>query len=259
MAAGLNQASAPRVRVFQDSEALSTAAAGRFVEILLERHASGGRCTVALSGGSTPRHVYELLGTEAYRGQVDWARLHVFWTDERCVPPTDSDSNYKMARDLLLSAVPLPGKNVHRVRGEMGPNEAAQQYESEIRSFFGDRKLLPVFDLVLLGAGVDGHTASLFPGAEALHERRRLAVPVFMEAPQRSRVTLALPVLNNAAHVLILATGLPKTGVIHEIFENGNERQYPAGLVRPVNGSLEWFIDRDAAARSRSLLDGEKG
>ena len=256
MAAGLNPAAAPPVRIFQDSEALSTAVAGRFVEIALERQASGGRCAVALSGGATPRHVYELLGTEAYRGQVDWAGLHVFWTDERCVPPADSDSNYKMARDLLLSAVPLPGKNVHRVRGEMGPNEAARQYESEIRSFFGDR-LLPVFDLVLLGAGVDGHTASLFPGAEALHERRRLAVPVFRDAPQKSRVTLTLPVLNNAAHVLILVSGMPKTDVVHEIFENRNERLYPAGLVRPVNGSLEWFIDREAAARSRSLL--EKG
>jgi len=248
MAAGLNT----RILVFENKEALSRAVADRFVEVVQECCASGNSCSVALSGGVTPQRCYALLGTDRYRNQVDWTAIHVFWADERSVPPVDNDSNYKLAYDLLLSVVPIPEKNIHRVKGEKSPIEAAQQYESEILAFFGSR--VPVFDLVVLGAGIDGHTASLFSASAALREHVRFAVPVIMEPPQLSRVTLTLPVLNNANHVLVLASGQPKALVVQEIFENGNARQYPAGLVRPVHGSLEWFIDREAATLSRSLL-----
>ncbi len=236
-----------QVRVFQDREAMSRAAAKFFAERAQEHSSTHGRFTVALSGGSTPKLLYTLLGSPPYSDSLPWQQLHFFWVDERCVSPDHPESNYKLAFDAFLSRISIPGPNIHRMRGEDYPAVAAQAYEEELRRFFGGPGV-PVFDLIILGAGEDGHTASLFPGSEALREKARFVVPVMLPSPKINRITLTLPVLNHSAKVVVLVTGRAKAGVVREILEGGAPQRYPAGLVRPENGDVVWFIDRDAAA-----------
>jgi 6-phosphogluconolactonase len=245
MEAAVTDAPDECVRVFQDLEALSRAAAELFIIHAKQCVAAEGRFTVALSGGSTPRRLYMLLGSSPHRENVEWKRTHIFWADERCVPGDHPESNFKLAVDAFLSSAAVPKENIHRIKGEEDPGRAARNYEKEISSFFG--QAFPVFDLIILGAGEDGHTASLFPGSASLHERTRLALPVYLDPPKLDRVTLTLPVLNHAVEVLFLASGRAKAEVVHAIVENGNPMRYPAGLVRPVRGSITWFIDRQAA------------
>lgn len=237
-----------QVSVFSDSEELSHAAAERFVSLSQAAIISRGRFATALSGGSTPRRLYSLLGTPPYGDAVDWKRVHVFWADERCVSPSHEDSNYRLATDTFLIKAAVPIENIHRIRGEEGPTAAAAEYQEELRRFFFASQK-PVFDLVILGAGVDGHTASLFPGSTLLQERSREVVPIYLEKPGVGRVSLTLPVLNQAAHVLFLVSGKDKADIAYEILKSDNQKQYPAGLVQPVNGILSWFLDGAAASR----------
>jgi 6-phosphogluconolactonase len=234
------------VRVFADLEELSRAAAEHIVSLSRSAKASG-RFALALSGGSTPARLYSLLGAPPYRDAIDWFNLHLFWADERCVPPDHPESNFRLVRDALLSKVALPGGNIHRIIGEAGPERAARDYEETLRAFFGPG-LFPVFNLILLGAGEDGHTASLFPGSPALRERSRAATAVVLDSQKPGRVSLTLPVLNHASQVLFLAAGRSKAAVVHEILEDGNPKQYPAGLVQPARGRVTWMIDREAAS-----------
>jgi 6-phosphogluconolactonase len=243
----MNASAETRIRIFADLEALSQAAADFLVSLSRDALALKGRFAVAFSGGSTPRRFFSLLAASPYREQIAWASMYFFWADERCVSRGHPDSNYKLAYDTLLSKVPIPEENIHRIKGEKNPKQAAREYEDSLRQFFGTQPF-PVFDLIILGVGVDGHTASLFPGTTAVHERTRIALPVYAEVPKPSRVTLTLPVLNNAAQVLFLASGREKAVVLHEIHEDGNPKLYPAGLVRPVHGRLTWLIDRGAAS-----------
>ncbi len=242
----------PQVRVFHDLEALSRGAADLFTSSAKSAAASQGRFAVALSGGSTPRRFYSLLGSVPYRNTIDWTKVHVFWADERCVPADHIESNFKLAADAFLSRVDLPKEHIHRIRGEENPERAAQEYEKDLRSFFGPEPY-PAFDLIVLGIGEDGHTASLFPNAPALREKKRLAVPVYPASRKLNRITLTLPALNYALQVLFLASGRAKATVVHEIMEDKNPRQCPAGLVQPVRGVVTWMIDRDAAG----LLTGQ--
>lgn len=237
--------SGPEIRVFPDSGSVSRAAAGFIVSLAERTIASRNRFTFALSGGSTPKELYGLLASSPYREEIAWHAVHLFWADERCVPPDHPESNYKMARETLLSGVPVPDRNIHRIRGEEDPCTAAREYENDLRTFFGSG--LPAFDLVLLGAGEDGHTASLFPASASLLEKKRLALPISADPPKLSRVTITLPVLNNAHEVLFLAIGRRKAGILHEIMEDGNPKGYPAGLVQPVHGVVTWIIDHQAA------------
>ena len=240
-----------QVSVFSDSEELSRAAAERFASLSQAAISSRGRFSAALSGGSTPRRFYSLLGKPPCRDAIDWRRVHVFWADERCVSPSHEDSNYKLAADTFLLPADVPFENIHRIRGEEGPAFAAAEYQKELSKFFsGSQK--PVFDLVILGAGVDGHTASLFPGSSGLQERSREVVPVFLEKPGVSRVSLALHVLNQAAHVLFLVSGKDKADIAYEVLKSDHPKHYPAGLVQPVDGILSWFLDESAASRIRS-------
>ena len=179
------------VRIFPDSRRLAIVAVEHFVALAGEAIAARGLFAVALAGGSTPRAAYMLLATEEYAVRVDWGRVHVFWGDERCVPPAHMDSNYRMARETLLDGVPLPAQNVHRMHGEMIPEDAASDYEKTLRLFFGDD--LPRFDLVLLGMGSDGHTASLFPGMAILREERRWAVAHYVETQYADGASLSPP------------------------------------------------------------------
>jgi 6-phosphogluconolactonase len=234
------------VRVFEDNGSLSHAAAELFVELGKSAVASQGWFPVALSGGSTPRQFYALLGSSPYRNSVDWHRVHVFWADERCVPQYHPESNFKLVYDALLSTISIPEDNIHRIKGEVGPEKAAREYEQEIIKLFGPHN--PIFDLIVLGVGKDGHTASIFPGSEAIHETIRIAIPVFLDKANVGRVTLTLPVINLAAHVLMLASGKAKSEVVREVLAGENLNQYPAGLVNPKNKRLTWLIDQEAAA-----------
>jgi 6-phosphogluconolactonase len=236
----------PQVRVFPDMEAMSVGAAERFNTLAKETIVSRGRFIAALSGGSTPRRFYSLLGSPPYRDKIDWNKVHLFWADERCVPRGHSESNFKLVADTFLSQVAIPEENIHRIKGENKPDLAAEEYEQDIRSFFGSQTT-PVFDFLILGAGEDGHTASLFPGTIALREKIRLAMPVYLDPPNMHRVTLTLPVLNHASQVLFLVSGQAKARMVYEIVENGNPHDYPAGLVRPLHGSIAWFVEKEAA------------
>ena len=213
---------------------------------------SKGRFTLAVSGGSTPLSLFELLGT-SFRKDIDWGRTGIFWVDERCVPPDDKDSNYKGAYDALLSRVDIPSENVHRIRGEMPPEEGAREYEKELLRCFGSAGL-PEFDLVILGVGEDGHTASLFPDAASLSEKKRLAIPVYAGKLQSWRITLTLPVLNNAATILFLVTGQKKAGILREIYEDRKKGpKYPASLIQPVRGEAIWLVDREASSQLKGM------
>ena len=223
---------------------MDRAAAGEMVEISTTAVAARGRFSVALSGGETPRGLLALLASEQYRGRIAWDRTHVFWADERCVPPDHKDSNYRLATELLLSKVPLPTANIHRIHGEEPPSIAADRYQEELASFFGD--IASTFDLIILGMGADGHTASLFPGASTLGETKRLTVPVPPSGMGHARVTLTFPAINRARNVLFLVAGEPKAQRVREVLE-GEGSGLPAGLVRPERGSLLWCLDKGAA------------
>jgi 6-phosphogluconolactonase len=230
-------------------ESLSRGAADRILGLSRESISAGGRFAVAISGGSTPQRLYSLLGSDPYQKIVDWTRIHIFWADERAVPRDHADSNFKFAFDTFLSRVPIPEANLLRIRGEDGPEKAARQYEDDLRNFFGQQST-PVFDLIILGMGEDGHTASLFPGSSALAETARLVLPVYPDRPKTSRVTLTLPVLNNASHLLFLVSGRAKADIVAEVLGNGKAKtRYPAALVNPSHGSIEWFVDKDAATK----------
>jgi 6-phosphogluconolactonase len=237
-----------QVLIFPDIDALSRAAAERFVSLSETAIRSRGRFATALSGGSTPRRLYSFLGSSPYGENINWKMVHLFWVDERCVSPSHGDSNYKLVADELLFKVAIREENIHRIHGEEKPELAAEQYEEELRRFFAPSRD-PVFDLVVLGAGADGHTASLFPGSALLQERARAVVPVYREKPGINRVSLTLPVLNRAAHVLFLVSGTEKADMVYEILANENRKQYPAGLVQPTDGELFWFIDKAAASK----------
>ncbi|MBN1918356.1 MAG: 6-phosphogluconolactonase [Verrucomicrobia bacterium] len=241
------------IRKFDSLSALSKAAAAQFVEAAREAIAARGRFVVALSGGSTPRTLYERLAAPGVADCIDWPNVVLLWGDERCVNPDDPRSNYGLARDTLLDRVPVPASNVHRIEGERGPEAAAAGYERVLGEVFdlrpGSREL-PCFDLVLLGLGKDGHTASLFVGGAALREQRRWVVDVTIAAvdPRVPRVTLTLPVLNAARRVWFVVAGHGKREVLRAVLRGApvHSAPYPASLVKP-RGELVWFVDETAA------------
>ena len=230
--------------IHADRAALMAGAADSLVDAAKESIAERGRWMWALSGGSTPETVYQLLAAEPYRSQINWNRVHVFWGDERCVPPEHKDSNYGMARRALLDHVPLPPENIRRIRGELSPQEAADDYIEQLRRAFGlGRMEMPVFDTVLLGLGADGHTASLFPDTEIL---RRTDVPVAVARVAKldaNRISLTYPAINAAREILFLVSGADKAPVVQAIL-GGKGEQYPAAAIR----NAAWLLDAEAAA-----------
>ena len=229
------------IHIFESPQELARAAAEVFVEEAAKSVQEKGSFTVALAGGSTPKALYELLATE-YRDALDWNGVHVFFGDERTVPPEDEDSNYHMAQHALLSRVPVG--SVHRMRGELDPREAAALHEEELRAFFGD---VPCFDLVLLGIGEDGHTASLFPRTPALDVRDRWVVENPVERLGTTRITLTVPAINAARKAAFLVAGEGKAVALREILEgDADPHDYPAKLIHPPDGP-DWFVDRAAA------------
>jgi len=236
------------LRVLADAEAIAAEARTAFVAAARDALAERGSFRVALAGGSTPRKLYALLVDAA----VDWSRVEVFFGDERCVAPDHADSNFRMAREALLAHVALPRENVHRIPAEEAdPRRAARLYESELRAAFGcGPDDVPRFDLVLLGMGADGHTASLFPGTSALEERTALVAANWVEKLASARVTLTWRALNAARQVLFLVAGADKAAALREVLEGPSDVQrLPAQGVRPEAGQLVWLVDRAAAAR----------
>ena len=236
------------VFVFDTPEQLALAAVERFVDYSNALRDMTERLSVALAGGNTPRQVYELLATERFKNRVEWSQVHLFFGDERCVPPEHPDSNYAMAYEALISRVPIPAKNVHRIPGESNPNEGALEYENELRAFFAGLAW-PRFDLVLLGMGEDGHTASLFPDSAALKEMSRWVVATRNEQSRQERITLTVPVFNHARRIMVLVTGKKKAQRLKEVLrpEPGSE-QLPVQAITPIKGMLEWLVDADAAS-----------
>jgi 6-phosphogluconolactonase len=231
-------------QVYPDPEALARAAVEYFISLAKAAVDERGVFSVALSGGDTPKNFYALLATPQYAEQIPWDKTHIFWGDERCVPPEHPDSNYGLAQALLLSKVPLPEKNLHRIKCESSPERAATEYEAELREFFGTN---PGFDLVLLGVGEEGHTASLFPGGTALDEKHRWVLAQFFPKLPAWRITLTPIALNSAANVVFMICGEKKAGVIKQIFLEGGEL-LPVHLIRPRSGRLLWLLDASAAS-----------
>jgi len=232
------------------------AGAAAFVTAARAAIAAHGRFVTALSGGSTPRALFQLLATERFVSAVDWSRVHVCWGDERAVPPDAEASNYRMAREALLDHVPVPAAHVHRIRGEDPPSVAADTYERTLRTLFatpvGPPRPLPGarFDLVLLGMGDNGHTASLFPGLHAVREAERWVVAESVAEVGMWRITLTPVVLNAAAEVVFLVAGADKAAMLHRVLDGPvRPDALPAQVVAPHDGRLRWLVDTDAAAR----------
>ena len=247
------------LRIVAEEAELYRQAAAEFAQLAVEAVAKRGRFAVALSGGTTPQGLYAAIVADAKLSEaVPWDRTLVFWGDERQVPPGHPDSNYGMAREVLLSKVPVPEVNVHRIQGELSDaSEAARRYEDDIRAALGLAATeLPRFDLVLLGLGADGHTASLFPGTEALRERQRSAAANWVDTLRAWRITLTLPAINRARTVMFLVCGADKAEAVKSVLEGPSVPDAPpARLVRPRHGRLLWFMDPAAA----SLLEGKRG
>jgi len=235
------------VAVLPSAAALAEAAARRFVAAARDAIDSHGQFVVALSGGSTPRDTYRRLGTDALVSGVMWSRVQVLWGDERCVPPDHAESNYRMARETLLERVPVPAANVHRIHGEDDPATAAEVYEATMRALL--RTPGARIDLVLLGLGDDGHTASLFPGSAAVQEQTRWVMAAHAPAASMWRVTLTPAVINAAAEVLFLVSGGGKAGILRRVLEGPRRlEELPAQAIAPSSGRLRWCVDTAAAA-----------
>lgn len=235
------------IHILNDPRELADYAAKFFISKAQAAIDSRNRFSVALSGGNTPRELYARLAKSDLTSRVNWEAVHLFWGDERCVPPDHADSNYRMVKESL--GVPIPAQNIHRIKGEIAPDKAAAQYENELLSFFGNA---PRFDLILLGLGDDGHTASLFPFSPALQERTRWAVAVSHETPPPplvSRVTLTPGTINAARQVVFLISGAGKAKRLAEIFHGPSQPDlFPALAIQPRNGNLLWLIDQAASA-----------
>jgi len=237
----------PEIKVVSDADALYRAAADEFASCAKMALAAHGRFSVALSGGNTPRGVYSLLAASA-KNSLPWDKIYTFFGDERHVPPDDPESNFRMANESLLSQVPIPDANIFRVHAELPADAAAQQYEDQLRAFFRSPVgAWPRFDLIFLGLGDCGHTASLFPESAALTETTRLVVANWVARFNSYRMTFTYPLLNHAAEVLFLVSGMGKSGILRDVLKPSGSMSYPAQSVRPTSGRLLWIADKAAA------------
>jgi 6-phosphogluconolactonase len=248
------QLSEREIIIGRDVDELNRKAAELFIALANKAIQQSGQFTVALSGGSTPKGLYSLLASPDYKERVDWSRIHLFWGDERCVPPDHTESNFRMVQESLLSKVRIPSQNVHRMMGEKEPEQAAAEYEEHLRQFFHlSRGAVPRFDLIFLGLGEDGHAASLFPGSPALDDTEHLVATVYVERLKAPRLTMTLPVINAAAEIVFLVAGQSKSPAVKELLSASSQKlNYPAAKVKPVNGHVTWLVTQDAG---ESLTD----
>ena len=240
----------PNIQIFPGVEDLSRAGAARFAELARERVQQGKEFTVALSGGEMGRALLEALANPEFSQRIQWDSVHLFQVDERCVPPDDIQSNYRMIRETLLRPVPGAAHNFRRMKAEQDDRDAASaEYEAEIRSVLAPPEgALPRFDLLFMGLGPDGHTASLFPGSAALDESSRWVCPNYVEKLQMYRMTLTYPVLNAASEVLFLVSGTGKAEILRHVLEGPRDpKHFPAQGIEPAEGSVTWYVDHAAA------------
>jgi 6-phosphogluconolactonase len=236
------------IQICNDPNSLSEAAARLFVQQARHTVQAQGRFTVALAGGHTPERTYQLLAKPPFQDQVPWTKVHVFWGDERCVPPDDPRSNAHMARRALLDGMPIPPEQIHPILCYQNPQQAAEEYESLLQNFFAGRS--PCFDLILLGLGENGHTASIFPDTPAVEEQEHWVVAVYIAEQAMWRVTLTPPLINQAAKVAFLVAGAVKAQVLQRVLDGPFEPHIlPAQLIRPASGNLYWMIDKEASQR----------
>jgi 6-phosphogluconolactonase len=238
------------IAIYSDIDTLSQEAARYVVRVASESITTHGRFTLVLAGGSTPKKLYGLLASEPYRDQIDWALTEIFWSDERCVPPDSEDSNYHLAQEVLLSKVPISAAQIHRMPADAANrDQASLAYTQEIQRVFGTNGI-PSFDLIQLGMGPEGHTASLFPHQASLHEQTRLIIPVTVPKPPPPRLTFTPLLLNAATHVLFLVTGQDKADALQAVLEGEyNPDEYPAQIIRPTQGEVTWMLDPAAASK----------
>lgn len=240
------------VRIFEEPSELYEAAANGILEAAREATAARGRFLLVLAGGETPKPLYRLMSSEPIRTAFPWDATHVFWGDERAVPPDDEQSNYGMTDEYLLQNVPLPKENIHRIRGEDGASAAAREYARQLHDMSEKGLAWPRFDLVLLGLGSDGHTASLFPGSThpSRSAQATLAVTGSYDLRPTSRITLTPPVFNSARKIFYLVSGERKANVVASVLEGDKSPvRYPALRIRPSHGSVTWFLDSAAARK----------
>ncbi len=235
-----------KIKVFKSLDELNESAAQMVMSIAEEAIKSRGRFNFCLSGGNTPRRLYSLLASNPYKNLIPWKNTFLFWGDERYVPTDDERNNYKMAYDSLLSKVEIPAENVYPIPVNLPPGDAAFKYEDTLRHFFSNEK--PRFDLILLGLGEDGHTASLFPCTEVLNESEHWAKEVYLKDQQTFRITMTVPIINMARHVLFIVSGTDKATILHNILTASYQpERFPVQLINPVGGSEDWFADNEAA------------
>jgi 6-phosphogluconolactonase len=248
-------------RVLPTPEATARAAAQLFSDAAVKANAARGVARIAISGGTTPKSMFALLADPAgpFLKTVPWDKVELYWVDERCVPPDNSESNYRMTKEAMLSKVPLPAEQVHRMEGELAPEVAAARYESTIRNSFRlEGAETPTFDLVLLGMGDDGHTASLFPHTEALNEMSHIVVPNHVLQKDTWRITLTWPVINQGREVAFLIEGVGKAQVLHDVFLGPYQPDtYPSQIIRPASGRLMLLLDRAAASKLPAPTDSD--
>ncbi|MDB9822597.1 6-phosphogluconolactonase [Deltaproteobacteria bacterium] len=241
----------PQIIIRDNLSDLSHTGAHIFTSSAIEAVTNKGHFVTAISGGISPGYMHRLLAEDSYLSKIPWSKTHIFWVDERCVPENDTASNYGEARRDFLDIVPIPSDQIHNMPVEVSPEEGAQSYQQELIKFFRlKRGELPVFDLIFMGIGPDGHTASLFPGNRALEENKRLILSVKGGDPRVHRLTMTFPVLNNARKTAFLVSGNSKSEILWKVLKQ-RQKGLPAQMIKPVKGELIWLIDREAA----SLLD----
>ena len=246
-----------KLLIFETTEELFESAAGSIARLAHEAVEARGKFLFVLAGGETPKPLYRLLAGERYRAEIPWQQTHIFWGDERAVPPDDPQSNYGMAAEHLLQDLPLPTANIHRIKGEMGAASAARDYARELQSLSDKGLAWPRFDLVLLGLGSDGHTASLFPGSTHPSRSAQATLAVTGSYNQRptSRITLTPPVFNSSRQIFFLVAGEKKASVLASVFdEKQSAVRYPSRRIKPARGIVTWYIDRAAASNLHSQL-----
>jgi 6-phosphogluconolactonase len=233
------------IQVFQTPDELNKVAAQLIIDIGGKCIAANGRFTLSLSGGETPKKLYALLSEHPYREQLEWKKTFVFWGDERCVPLNDERNNAYQAKLLLLNKIDIPFSNIYSIPVNLSPKDAGKQYEKELKTFFGTGS--PNFDLILLGLGKNGHTASLFPGTKVIEEKAVGVREVYIEEEKMFRVTMTAPLINMAHHILFLINGKEKSEILNNVLTSSYQpNNYPAQLIKPVDGELYWFVDSTA-------------
>lgn len=236
-----------RIDIFRDRETMSRAAAEFFIDVSNSKTEAKRKFSVALSGGNTPRAMYEYLAGNEKQRRAPWGKIDVFWGDERCVGLDDPSNNAFNAFNLLLNKIPVIHDNIYRIESELPPEEAAKRYEDVLRNYFGNEP--PRLDLIFLGLGENGHTASLFPYTPVLKETERWVSSVFLEKGNMFRITLTPPVINLAENIVFLVSGSNKSSILRQVIEGDYDPyRLPAQLIRPLNGRLYWFIDREASS-----------